>query len=174
MEAHFDVDELINIEWSYKVGFISTELEKRDLTTVSLPFLQYSDHEAQTLFEAANLRPTARYTDANDMYSIWILERPPFKFTSIMPSLADPTMTVMTATKSSPVPTTSDWEELWRFWDTIILGMIPEKSLHQKPIDLRHKSAFSLQPSLHRASGGRLTDIFRFRSLLPWPHSSLP
>lgn len=122
MEAHFDVDELINIEWSYK----------------------YSDHEAQTLFEAANLRPTARYTDANDMYSIWILERPPFKFTSIMPSLADPTMTVMTATKSSPVPTTSDWEELWRFWDTIILGMIPEKSLHQKPIDLRHKNLFYL------------------------------
>ena len=36
----------------------------------------------------------------------------------------------------------AEWETLWRFWDTITLGMISEADLHRKPIDLRHKSLF--------------------------------
>lgn len=42
------------------------------------------------------------------------------------------------------VPSLAEWEELWKAWDTVTLGMIPEHELLSKPIDLRNPCVFYL------------------------------
>lgn len=100
------------------------------------------------MFTEANLRPIQRWTDHESQYSLWLLERPPFAF----PLLSSPTIATSAgegapcSLASTPfgVPTLEDWEKLWRAWDFVTLGMIPNSMLHQKPIDLRHKCLFYL------------------------------
>lgn len=125
--------ELVNFEYSYK----------------------YSDKDAIALFDAAKLRPMRRWQDKQGRYSLWLLERAPFSFP--VPSLARPLDAPTTiddrkalsksqklATDFSSIPTRGEWAELWKAWDAITLGMIPQEMLHQKPIDLRHKCLFYL------------------------------
>lgn len=137
LEVAFDKDELVNIEWSYK----------------------YSQSEALALFESANLRPVTRFNAPNSSYNLWVLQRPPFHFTSLNKALAAPAsadeatlasqMGQLESQNKLGVPRRDEWEELWHYWDTITLGMIKPEMLHEKPIDLRHKSA--LAPDGHRA-----------------------
>ncbi|KIY47486.1 DUF323 domain-containing protein [Fistulina hepatica ATCC 64428] len=115
----FSENELIKIEESYK----------------------FSDTDAFTLFTKACLRPIQRWTDNDSLYSLWLLERPPFMF----PMLAAPSESNLTSvTSSSPfgVPSVRDWSDLWALWDHITLEMIPSSMLHEKPIDLRHICLF--------------------------------
>ncbi|KIO25639.1 hypothetical protein M407DRAFT_236775 [Tulasnella calospora MUT 4182] len=132
-ETHveFDEGELVNIKYSYK----------------------YSDAEALALFSAANLRVINRWKDNKGMYSMWLLERPPFTFPRIRspPSSATTSASVIAPsqplthlTSFSPVPTLAEWSTLWSAWDTITVGMIPPSMLHIKPIHLRHKCLFYL------------------------------
>ncbi|KAG8951718.1 hypothetical protein FRC04_005739 [Tulasnella sp. 424] len=117
---------------------------------------KYSDPEALALFSAANLRVVNRWTDKKGMYSMWLLERPPFTFprvrspSSTTTTAATPATTVSPSqplthlTSFPPVPTLGEWSALWSLWDLITLGMIPPSMLHTKPIDLRHKCLFYL------------------------------
>ncbi|EPS44094.1 hypothetical protein H072_1940 [Dactylellina haptotyla CBS 200.50] len=45
---------------------------------------------------------------------------------------------------ASPVPSTADWEELWKVWDMVTLRMVRKDSYLQKPIELRHPIIFYL------------------------------
>lgn len=42
------------------------------------------------------------------------------------------------------VPTLADWKGLWKAWDTVTRGMIPEEELLDKPIKLRNACIFYL------------------------------
>jgi len=129
LEVAFDKDELVNIEWSYK----------------------YSQSEALALFESANLRPITRFNAPGSSYNLWVLQRPPFHFASLNKALAAPASAAEVTLAGQMgqrepdnklgVPRRHEWEELWHCWDTITLGMIKPEMLHEKPIDLRHKSA---------------------------------
>lgn len=44
----------------------------------------------------------------------------------------------------STIPTLEDWEGLWRAWDIVTRGMIPEEELLEKPIKLRNACIFYL------------------------------
>jgi formylglycine-generating enzyme required for sulfatase activity len=61
---------------------------------------------------------------------------------------------------ATPVPSISEWENLWAAWDTVTLQMIPKEELLSKPIKLRNACIFYLGhiPAflaihLHRAIG---------------------
>lgn len=41
-------------------------------------------------------------------------------------------------------PSLSEYQEIWKLWDEITLGMIPKDMLLVKPIDLRHVCLFYL------------------------------
>jgi hypothetical protein len=99
---------------------------------------QYSMTESLELFEKAGLVAVQYWQDPNSNYRLWLLRKPPFFF---------PAKTLAPKKGSEPledqrfgsVPTRDEWSALWKLWDTITLGMIPEPMLHEKPIDLRHK-----------------------------------
>lgn len=44
----------------------------------------------------------------------------------------------------SIIPSLSDWEALWRFWDTVTRRMLPNDELLDKPIKLRNACIFYL------------------------------
>lgn len=44
----------------------------------------------------------------------------------------------------STIPTAEDWEGLWRAWDIVTRGMIPDEELLEKPIKLRNACIFYL------------------------------
>lgn len=45
---------------------------------------------------------------------------------------------------SHPIPSLSDWQELWAAWDSVTRGMTPEEELLSKPIKLRNDLIFYL------------------------------
>lgn len=45
---------------------------------------------------------------------------------------------------AQPVPSLSEWRELWKAWDAVTLQMIPEDELLSKPINLRNACIFYL------------------------------
>ncbi|CED82772.1 Histidine-specific methyltransferase, SAM-dependent [Phaffia rhodozyma] len=128
MSVQFDAGELVNIEWSYK----------------------YSLTEALSVFASAGLRPITRFPDSQGRYNLWVLERPVVTFSPTNRILLKSESGGQTSLgqpdgKGLPgIPTVDDWEDLWRFWDLITIGMIREEVLHEKPIDLRHKCLFYL------------------------------
>ncbi|KAJ9193152.1 hypothetical protein DTO021D3_3818 [Paecilomyces variotii] len=44
----------------------------------------------------------------------------------------------------NPVPSLEEWHKLWTAWELVTLKMIPEESLHEKPIPLRNPLIFYL------------------------------
>lgn len=100
--------------------------------------------ETLALFEEAQLVPVTYWQDSQSNYRLWLLRKPPFYFplSTITlkndPQSASPSIDTKQSRFSS-IPTREEWTMLWKYWDTVTLGMIPEKMLHQKPIDLRHK-----------------------------------
>ncbi|KAA1478651.1 DUF323-domain-containing protein [Dentipellis sp. KUC8613] len=110
-----------------------------DLSTlqVSSPILTHAD--ALALFTAAHLALTIAYHTPT--LHLYVLSRPPFVFPLISSTPATP---VNPTAHPFGVPSTSDWEDLWKAWDCVTMGMIPRAMLHQKPIDLRHKCLFYL------------------------------
>jgi L-histidine Nalpha-methyltransferase / hercynylcysteine S-oxide synthase len=74
--------------------------------------------------------------------ALYLLERPTFTFPRI--SLT-PIHRILNPTGTPyGIPSLSEFRDVWKAWDTVTLGMIPNKMLHEKPIDLRHKILFYL------------------------------
>lgn len=163
LEVAFAAGELVNIEWSYK----------------------YSQAEVLTLFESANLRPITRFNDPGSSYNLWVLQRPPFQFPSLTKALAAPVaadeaslagqMGQHERANTLGVPRRDEWEDLWHLWDTVTLGMIKAEKLHEKPIDLRHKSASPALAASATSLAAALTcsPSLLCRSVLPRPHPDL-
>lgn len=66
---------------------------------------------------------------------------------------------------AQPVPSLSEWRELWKAWDAVTLQMIPEDELLSKPINLRNACIFYLghiptflDIHMARATDGKPTD----------------
>jgi len=95
------------------------------------------------MFAEANLRPIQRWTDSKGQYSLWLLERPPFLFPTLSPSLGN--QQVKRYSKSPfGIPSRAEFKKMWAAWDFITMKMVPPSMLLQKPIDLRHICLFYL------------------------------
>lgn len=64
-----------------------------------------------------------------------------------------------------PVPSLADWKDLWKAWDCVTRGMLPEEELLDKPIKLRNACIFYIghiptfmDIHLTRATRGKPTD----------------
>ncbi|EJD41459.1 hypothetical protein AURDEDRAFT_115403 [Auricularia subglabra TFB-10046 SS5] len=119
----------VRLSDSQKVSFAQDELVHIENAH------KYSDEDAHALFDAARLRPAHRWQDPRKLYSLYLLERPAFYF----PLIRQPV-----APAAFGLPAVGEWQEMWRVWDAITLGMIPRDMLHVKPIDLRHICLFYL------------------------------
>ena len=146
----FKKDELVHIEYSYKVC-----THKWVIGTGTYTPPQYSDSDAHALFAASHLRPLTRWQDPKSLYSLWLLERPSFSFPllvhhdvslSAVSDFAVDTVDDMPVNASTPfgMPSLEEFTELWKLWDEVTLGMIPQSMLFEKPIDLRHMCLFYL------------------------------
>lgn len=140
--------------------------------------MQYSPTEALALFNAAELRPVTRFPDPEGKYNLWVLERPAVSFLPLERVLDMPVLDMQAVELTSRdgkgqtgVPSLDEWETVWAFWDTVSIGMIRNEMLHEKPIDLRHKSAFFYLfiPRSSRLS----TDICTNRLVLLGPYPSV-
>jgi len=110
--------------------------------------------ESLELFESAGLVPAQYWQDPNSNYRLWLLRKPPFFFPNKTISPVKGASAPLEDQRFGSVPTRSEWEALWKMWDTITLGMIPEPMLHEKPIDLRHKcESENEMSSRNRANG---------------------
>lgn len=94
--------------------------------------------EALDLFDEADLHVLDSWKAPDSEYRLWLLERPPVRFNKVMSTGATD------AALSLGIPSWSEWEAMWAFWDHITLEMIPPEMLHTKPIDLRHICLFYL------------------------------
>lgn len=163
-------DELLNIEWSYKVGntyhmtmvLISPFLPfvpplhlpsaNHPLPTTSLciaphcPSFQYSHLEALDLFHTADLRVIDKWKAPDSDYHLWLVERPHVRFDNHTnaPATMKDEQAIIALDAIQGVPKWGDWLAMWKLWDHITLDMIPRDMLHQKPIDLRHICLFYL------------------------------
>ena len=87
----------------------------------------------------AHLRLVVSLASPDDSLVMHILERPAVTF----PRLSLTPRSALNPTGSPyNMPSLSEFQDGWRVWDLITLGMIPPSLLHSKPIDLRHKPLF--------------------------------
>lgn len=147
------------------------EIEEGELIHVESSY-KYNEREILDVFDYAGLRVVERYSDDKELYDVWLVERPGFHFSStrlMTGSRQDMGMGLTveqangqrgswefdsdggagsngieepTVHSTWGMPSRSDWEQLWKAWDTVTLTMIPKKMLHEKPIDLRHICLF--------------------------------
>ncbi|ORY81537.1 C-type lectin protein [Protomyces lactucae-debilis] len=106
------------------------KIEKDTLIRIERSY-KYSNLEALALFDRSELNVAAQWKDSRDLYSLYLLTTPPAYLSRQADTL-------------KPVPSLAEWEQLWKLWDTITLGMIPQEMLLCKPIDLRHPCIFYL------------------------------
>ncbi|CAK5265600.1 unnamed protein product [Mycena citricolor] len=91
-------------------------------------------------FAVAGLRCVLSAVSESGHESVYILERPRVVFPPL--SSAPSYSPCAKKPETGNIPTLGEWQNLWRAWDLVTLGMIPQEMLLQKPIDLRHKCLF--------------------------------
>ncbi|KAK4051527.1 hypothetical protein OIV83_002667 [Microbotryomycetes sp. JL201] len=88
-------NELLNIEFSYK----------------------YTELEAHALFQAAGFRVVQRWSDHQQLHSVYLLEQPSLAFPSFAPIMR----TIGADLPENPygLPTMDDWQRMFRAWDAL-------------------------------------------------------
>ncbi|KAJ7874794.1 C-type lectin protein [Mycena olivaceomarginata] len=140
---------------SFETNVVAAEIESR-------PFPSTKATQAFHLlaFSVASLRSVISMASACSQYTVHVLERP----TVVFPPLSQtPSFSPSLKTVGGNIPTVEEWVRLWRAWDMVTLGMIPNTMLLQKPIDLRVYftlaiSRHSLDMLLSKAIGGAPTE----------------
>ena len=109
--------------------------------SATLTLLQRPIEETLNVLADAHLRLVVSLTSTDDSLVLHILERPAVTFPRLSLTPSSPLNPT-----GSPynMPSLSEFQDGWRVWDLITLGMIPPSLLHSKPIDLRHKPLFYL------------------------------
>ncbi|RDW69485.1 hypothetical protein BP6252_08505 [Coleophoma cylindrospora] len=95
--------------------------------------LKYSAEEATQLWSASGLMEIKRWTASNEPYNVHLLAKQSMSFG------VDPAEYAATT-----IPSLADWHGLWKAWDTVTRGMIPDEELLDKPIKLRNACIFYL------------------------------
>ncbi|KAH6676690.1 C-type lectin protein [Halenospora varia] len=93
--------------------------------------LKYSSKEARKLWKDSGLREVSRWATSTEAYNIHLLKKDVMAFDSAPAVYA-----------ASTIPILEDWKELWRVWDVVTRGMIPDDNLLEKPIKLRNACIF--------------------------------
>ncbi|CCL99008.1 uncharacterized protein FIBRA_01016 [Fibroporia radiculosa] len=114
-----------------------------DINALNIQTTSCSYSSALNIFADASLRVVVSLPSPSTAspLSLHVLERPPLSF----PRLSLTSASVLnTSAHPYGTPSLSEFQDGWRAWDLITLGMIPPSLLHSKPIDLRHKPLFYL------------------------------
>ncbi|EMD31755.1 hypothetical protein CERSUDRAFT_162503 [Gelatoporia subvermispora B] len=90
------------------------------------------------LFADASLRAVISLPSTSAL-TLHILERPAFTFPRLSQT---PKSTLNPTGHPYGMPALTAFQDGWRAWDFVTLGMLPASMLHSKPIDLRHKPLF--------------------------------
>ncbi|KIW64449.1 dimethylhistidine N-methyltransferase [Phialophora macrospora] len=94
---------------------------------------KYSEAESDALWHAAGFILQMSYGNENNDYHIHLLSPSSINFPTKPAEFA-----------ASPVPSRSDWSQLWAAWDTVTKSMVPRDELLNKPIKLRNDLIFYL------------------------------
>ncbi|KAF1814158.1 hypothetical protein P152DRAFT_262529 [Eremomyces bilateralis CBS 781.70] len=94
---------------------------------------KYSHDQLQELWQQAGLVSGASWMGKACEHGLHMATKPTFEFPLSKAEYA-----------SSAIPTWKDWGQLWAAWDTCLRGMVSEKDLYDKPIDLRNQCVFYL------------------------------
>ncbi|KAF3003670.1 hypothetical protein E8E13_008496 [Curvularia kusanoi] len=115
---------------------------------------KYDDKEILELWEGAGLAANSVWSNTRGDYGLHMVSKPSVFFPTTPHSYA-----------AQPVPSLSEWHELWKAWDAVTLQMIPEDELLSKPINLRNACIFYLghiptflDIHIARATDGKATD----------------
>ncbi|EMD69895.1 hypothetical protein COCSADRAFT_32544 [Bipolaris sorokiniana ND90Pr] len=94
---------------------------------------KYSREEAKKLWELAKLAENAVWANSKGDYGLHMVSKPSFFFPTTPEEYAE-----------KPVPSLTEWQELWKAWDAVSKQMIPNSELLAKPIKLRNECIFYL------------------------------
>ncbi|KAH7130122.1 C-type lectin protein [Dendryphion nanum] len=94
---------------------------------------KFSRQEILDLWEGSQLAANTVFTNSRGDYGLHLVSKPRVFFSSKPEDYA-----------AKPVPSISDWEQMWTAWDAVSRGMIPEEELKTKPIKLRNECIFYL------------------------------
>lgn len=115
---------------------------------------KYSREEILELWEGAGLVENTVWSNARGDYGLHFVSKPSVFFPTNPDKYA-----------AQPVPSLTEWRELWKAWDAVTLHMIPEDELLSKPINLRNACIFYLghiptflDIHMARATDGKPTD----------------
>ena len=170
-EAYYQSNEKQEVEWKTKHGRRdSVEISKGELVNIEWS-LKYSMSEMLDLFNKAGLVPVRSWKDPKSDYRLTLLRKPPYFFPlDVLQPRGDPQ--ALEAQRFSSFPSRDEWKSLWKLWDAITLGMIPDEMLHEKPIDLRHKCLFYvghiptfLDIHLTRITNGKHTEPEKYKDI---------
>ncbi|KAF2492218.1 hypothetical protein BU16DRAFT_529576 [Lophium mytilinum] len=94
---------------------------------------KYSADETSSLFRVTGLTREGKWSTKRGDYALHLVSKPRTMFPTNPKNYA-----------AGPVPSQAEWDHLWKAWDAISRGMIPEEQLLSKPIQLRHPCIFYL------------------------------
>ncbi|KAL1652125.1 hypothetical protein SLS58_000250 [Diplodia intermedia] len=94
---------------------------------------KYSAEETRQLWEIGQVAEGARWTNKAGNYGLHLVSKPKV-FWPLRPK----------DYAANPVPSVTDWEQLWSAWDAVVLDMIPNEELLEQPIKLRNACIFYL------------------------------
>ncbi|KAF9977950.1 hypothetical protein BGZ73_004390 [Actinomortierella ambigua] len=104
------------------------DLAEGELINVEYSY-KWSLEESAKLFDETGFTRIGQFTSTSRRYDLHMLRKAGFHFRSTLPK--------------SPLPSTDEWVQLWKAWDTVTIDMIQHpKMLLEKPIDLRHPFIF--------------------------------
>ncbi|KAH7043215.1 C-type lectin protein [Macrophomina phaseolina] len=94
---------------------------------------KYSAEEARQLWETTRVAEGAKWTNKAGDYGIHMLSKPRV-FWPLTPEEYAP----------KPLPSLTEWEQIWSAWDAVTEDMISDEELMEKPIKLRNECIFYL------------------------------
>ncbi|KAF3911734.1 hypothetical protein AA313_de0205244 [Arthrobotrys entomopaga] len=94
---------------------------------------KFSSIQTTKMFEGAGLNVGASWGQLGGEYALHMLYNPATAISLVGKSYA-----------AAPLPSTQEWEELWKLWDLVTLRMVRKDQYLTKPIELRHPILFYL------------------------------
>ncbi|OJD40368.1 uncharacterized protein BKCO1_1000233 [Diplodia corticola] len=94
---------------------------------------KYSTEETRQLWEEGQVVEGAKWTNKAGNYGLHLVSKPKV-FWPLRPE----------EYAARPLPSVTDWKQLWSAWDAVTLDMLPDEQLLEQPIKLRNACIFYL------------------------------